>query len=129
MFSDYKGDTQAVRRRMYTTNGFVADIRDVAYDATSGSNFAGVLSPHYCYVVANTIGPIECLRQCTSWSGRRCFGFAYNNINCCMCDYSVVPNEVPATSVAEQANVFWLSEGRHMNIHIYKCNSVTCFSQ
>ena len=91
----------------------VADDHGVEYKTKTATHFEESLSPHYnCYVISGASGLLHCIPHCVNWMGKRCLGFAYDNVSCWVCNYSPVPYEVSPTLVVTKAEMFWMSDGR-----------------
>ena len=98
---------------IFVINHCVADDYDVEYKTKTSTIFKDRLSPHHnCYAISGAYGLAQCIQHCADWTGKRCFGFAYDNVSCWVCNYSPVPYQIPATLVAKKADMFWMRDGR-----------------
>ena len=102
-------------------NGYTAqadNARDTRYDVVSEHDFQSILAWSCRAVTAAQTGPWECLKECVDVDGTRCYGYAYDNETCWICDegdqYTISPSDV-----ATMAHTSWISDSKCIK-HSYK---------
>ena len=105
-----------------TLNGYkphAINARDTRYEVVSAPDFQSILAWSCRVATVVQTGPWECLKECVDVDGTRCYGYAYNNETCWICDeggqYTTSPSDVVTV-----AHTYWISDSEY--IYKFKVN-------